>query len=146
MPDSRGFVPRTRLVVLLVLLMMLLGAGLVWYGLASPSTSAPGATQVALSYGRSEMQWFSGPTVQNTYTIPLRQLHATLERSVQPPNVVTDVNVPGLIRQYGPNHRIVLVVLYGVYNSLPPDEGAEVRGDAVVLVDARTSHVLLLED
>lgn len=146
MSVSRRHALRPRFLLSLLVVLVVVGAALFWYGLAAPAGSASSARQVALAAARSQMQWYSGPTVQSTYAIPLRQLQATLNRSVQPESVAQDVNVQDLIRQYGPNHRIILVVLLGVYNSLPPDEGMTIRGDVVVLVDARSNHVLLLED
>lgn len=146
MSGSRRRMRRGRFLIFLLAAMMVVGAALLWYGLAVPAGSADGARQVALAAARSQMQWYSGPSVQSTYTIPLRRLQTTLRRSVRPLTVATDVNVQDLTHRYGRDHQVVLVVLSGVYNSLPPDEGSTVRGDVVVLVDARSHHVILLQD
>jgi hypothetical protein len=103
------------------------------------------ATAVGLSYARGYMSWSYGPTVQSARIIPLKQLESALRTSV-PTTVRQDVDVPGLVRHYGANRQVDLVVLSGTYNSLPPDEGVMVTGDVVELVDARTNKVLLLTD
>jgi hypothetical protein len=61
-----------------------------------------------------------------------------------PPPTQHDVNVPDLIHRYGANRSVDMVVVHGVFNSLPPDEGVVVRGTVVVLVDARSTRVLLM--
>jgi hypothetical protein len=38
---------------------------------------------------------------------------------------------------------MAMVVLHGTYNTLPPDEGVDLTGDVVVLVDVRTNRVVL---
>ena len=91
------------------------------------------------------MLWNSGPRVRSAQVLPLRLLPRDLASSVSA-SVRQHVNVPDLLRRYGPNRQVVLVVLYGVYNSLPPDEGVEIRGDAITLVDPKTNRVLLLMD
>ena len=39
-----------------------------------------------------------------------------------------------------------MVVLQGVFNTLPPDEGVVVHGVAVVLIDAASKRPLLIMD
>lgn len=91
------------------------------------------------------MVWIKGPTVVSARVIQLRDLEKNLRVEVSPA-VWRDVNVRALRRQYGPNRQVGLVILSGVFNSLPPDEGVVVHADVVVLVDARTNHGIYLMD
>jgi hypothetical protein len=117
-----------------------LGGVLLLTGVTSASDPAENA---GLTVAREQMVWAHGPSVVSRQAISLSDLPAALHRSVSP-RVVSDVNVPGLIRRYGAHRKIVLVVMTGEYNSLPPDEGIEVNGEAIAIVDAHTNHVLLL--
>ena len=105
--------------------------------------ASPGDT--ALTYAQQHMVWIKGPTVQSSRTVELRGLEPALARAVSP-TLRRDVNVEELLHRYGPNRQVTLVILNGVYNTLPPDEGVTVRGAVVVLVDARTDRVLLMTD
>lgn len=102
-------------------------------------------TQAALTYGRQQMVWIKGPAAVSTHVIKLRNLRKDLRAEVSP-SVWQDVNVPELLRQYGPSKQVGLVVLSGVFNSLPPDEGVDVHADVVVLVDVRTNRGFYLMD
>jgi hypothetical protein len=129
----------------LALLVLAAGAFLVYFLSASASTTQSRAQDAALTYARTEMIWAAGPTVQSVHVIPIHRLETTLRATV-PSSVRQDVNVQDLQRRYGPNKQIALVVLSGVYNSLAPDEGVEVHGDVVVLVDPQTDRVMLVMD
>ena len=139
-------VPIRYIRLLGALLLVALCALLLWYALAASATSTQSrAADSALTYARQYMTWSSGPALQSTHTLPLRHLTSALTRYT-PSRVARGVNVPDLLRRYGPNRQVALVVLYGVYNSLPPDEGVNVDGDVVLLVDARTNRVLFVTD
>jgi hypothetical protein len=117
-----------------------------WILLATSAPSAQDrAAQAGLAYARTQMAWTSGPTLQGSHATTLRSLRSVLAQTV-PTSVQQDVNTGALIRQYGPNRRVALVIVSGVFNSLPPDEGVIVHGDAVVIVDLTTDHALLLMD
>ena len=125
----------------LVALCISLGVVIVTYRPAG----AGGNGSTALSYARKHIVWLQGPRVRSTHTIPLRRLQPLLARTVSS-TLRNDVNVPDLERRYGPDRKVAVVILNGVYNSLPPDEGIDIRGDMVVLVDVRTNRVLFLTD
>lgn len=119
---------------------------LAWLILAASAPSAQDrAAQAGLAYARTQMAWTSGPTLQTSHVTTLRSLRSVLIRTV-PTGVQQDVNTRELIRQYGVNRRVALVIVNGVFNSLPPDEGVIVHGDAVVIVDMKTDQALLLMD
>lgn len=123
-----------------------LAASLLWYGLsASSSSEADRAGQAGLAYARQHLVWNSGPSIKSVHLTALRDLPPLLQTSVSP-TVRPDVNVPDLMQRYGPDRRVALVVLTGVYNTLAPDEGVNVRGDMVVITDARTNRVLVMTD
>jgi hypothetical protein len=82
--------------------------------------------------------------VVSIHTFPLRRLSRALA-SYAPPRVVPDVNVPDLVRRFGPNLQAGLVVLHGSFNSLPPGEGITLH-DAIVLVNVRTKKGIFLMD
>jgi hypothetical protein len=109
----------------------------------APLTDADHFTSIAMSYAVGNMVWSSGPTVQSSEIVPLARLQTALTSRV-PRSVSSQVNVPDLTHQYGPSRKVALVVLHGVYNSLPPDEGVNIRGDVVLLVDVRTGRVLFM--
>jgi len=144
-PTPRARAARLPVAFALVFLGLVVGVGLLWYGLSPSSPPLNAATQAGLVYSRDYMLWNSGPRVRSAQVLPLRLLPRALASSVSV-SVRRHVNVPDLLRRYGPNRQVVLVVLYGVYNSLPPDEGVEIRGDAITLVDPKTNRVLLLMD
>ncbi|MDQ2745093.1 MAG: hypothetical protein M3Z66_22740 [Chloroflexota bacterium] len=100
-------------------------------------------TQIGLDYTRHYMVWESGPSLVSTHTLALRQLSAAMRSSLPLPTQ-HDVNVPDLIHRYGANRSVDMVVVRGVFNSLPPDEGIVVRGTVVVLVDGRSNRVLFM--
>ncbi|MBV9282456.1 MAG: hypothetical protein JOZ41_20450 [Chloroflexi bacterium] len=121
-----------------------LAGAIVWLALTTSAPAPPDRlTQAALAYSQQYIEWSRGPTVRSSQTVPLARLDGALARNV-PPRVRRDVNVSDLLRRFGPRRRLGLVVLYGVYNSLPPDEGVEVNGDLAVLVDVATNRVLLV--
>jgi hypothetical protein len=126
----------------LPVLLLIIG-GVAYYALASSPSRSARIDQVALADARAQMVWSQGPTVQSTQILKLGQLSAALARSV-PLRVAQDVNVQDLERRYGPQRTVALVVVNGVYNTLPPDEGVNLRGDAVVIVDVRTNRALFL--
>lgn len=130
---------------LLVLLVVAAGAAALIGYLAAPSapSTQARARATALAYVQKYMVWSNGPQVQTVRLLPVSSLPTALASSV-PPHVAQDVNVSDLQRRYGPTRRIALVVLNGVYNSLPPDEGVDIHGDIVVLVNVRPEKVLLL--
>jgi hypothetical protein len=107
----------------------------------SPGESA--ATQAGLQYARSEMVWTHGPSITHARTGTTGALPVLL-RSLANTTLRQDVNTRDLIRQYGPRRKVDIIVLSGVYNSLPPDEGVDVQGEALVLVDVKTNKVLFL--
>jgi hypothetical protein len=128
-----------------VAVLVICGA-LAWIILAaSPPTSQDRAAQAGLSYARTQMAWTSGPTLQSSHVTTLRSLGSVLARTV-PVNVQQDVNTGELIQQYSANRRVALVIVTGVFNSLPPDEGIIVHGDVVVIVDMKNDRPLLLMD
>src|SRR5690349_943787 len=109
------FASTLLLVAVLAVLAMLWGLGVVG-GAAQQSR----AGEAALAYARARTVWYSGPTVQSVRTVPLNRLESALRASV-PAHIQQDVNVPDLVRRYSPHRQVALVVLNGVYNSLPPD-------------------------
>jgi hypothetical protein len=102
-----------------------------------------GVNPRALYYAQHQMVWMSGPTVVTSYVLPMRELPRALRLYV-PRKVARDVNTADLIRRYGANLQIGMVVLRGVFNTLPPDEGVVVHGDVVVLVDVKHDRGLFL--
>lgn len=107
----------------------------------SPGRSV--AAQAALRYVGTEMVWTQGPTITQERTGTMGALPRLLP-TMASTSLRKDVNTADLIRRFGPNRPIDIIVLSGVYNSLPPDEGVNVRGEALVLVDPRTDRVLFL--
>ncbi|HLJ67286.1 MAG TPA: hypothetical protein VKX16_07980 [Chloroflexota bacterium] len=125
-----------------LLALALIAGGALLLVLATRGSSAPSPlAQDALAYGRHEMVWQTGPVLQSIRVIALRDLGPALSAAV-PARVRQDVNVPDLIRRFGANRRVGLAILRGTFNSLPPDEGIVLTGDAVVLVDAKTGKGL----
>ena len=90
------------------------------------------------------MAWERGPTVAWSRLVRLGELDAAL----QPVHLAGrhDVNTVDLIHRYGKERQVDLVVLQGRFNTLPPDEGVNVNGEVVVLVDMKTRHVILMTD
>lgn len=109
---------------------------------SAPSAGSK-ASDAALSYAQRNTVWISGPSARSVQIIALGRLQNTLNASVSP-TIARDVNVSQLLGQYGPRRRVALVILHGRYNSLPPDEGVEVTGDVVAVVDGPTDRVLLM--
>ncbi len=135
---------RLRLLALALLGVIVLAAAAVW---VENVTAAPSAAQragaTARSYAARTTLWNSGPTVRKVRIVPLSSLQAALRASVSP-RVAADVNVSDLEHRYGSRRQVALVVLHGVFNTLPPDEGVTVAGDMVAIVDIPTQRVLLL--
>jgi hypothetical protein len=101
------------------------------------------AAQAGLRYARAEMVWTHGPSVVHARVGTIGDL-PTLLPSLANTTLRQDVNTRDLIRQYGPRRKVDIIVLSGVYNSLPPDEGVNVQGEALVLVDVESNKVLFL--
>jgi len=109
----------------------------------SPRSSAGfRAQQTGMDYAQQYFVWAHGPTVVSQQTLPLGRLPAALHSAV-PVAVSQDVNTDQLLQQYGPHRTVALDVFHGTYNSLPPDEGLQLTGDVVVLVDVARNKVLL---
>ncbi len=113
------------------------------FALVDRSSGRSDATQAGLQYARSEMVWTHGPSIAHQRAGTVGELPALLPL-LAGATLRHDVNTAGLIRQYGPNRQVDILVLSGVYNSLPPDEGVNVQGEALVLVDPQTNRVLFL--
>jgi hypothetical protein len=141
---AKGSRARRRILLLAAVVALAMCAAILWFALSASATSTQSRfADTALRYGQQYMTWSSGPSVQSTQIVPLRGLEGALAATV-PSATRRSVNVSDLLRRYGPGHRVALVVLRGVYNSLPPDEGVTVTGDVVVLVDVQSDRVLLL--
>lgn len=120
------------------------GVTLVWVGLSASSPSEESRVDAAaLSYARGNTVWTKGPAVRATRIVRLKDLNAALAATT-PGSVRPHIAVSDLIRQYGPEREVGLVVLTGTYYTLPPDEGVNLNGNVVVLVDVKTNKVLLL--
>lgn len=137
---------RLRLLALALLGVIVLAAAVVW---VENVTAAPSASQragdTARRYAARTTLWNSGPTVTKVQIVPLTGLARALHRSVTL-QVADDVNVSDLQRRFGRRHQVALVVLHGVFNTLPPAEGVTVTGNMVAIVDLRTQRVLLLTE
>jgi len=128
-----------------IVALFLICVPLAWVVLSSSGSKQPDPiARAAVSYSRQQIIWDSGPTVQNEHVVPMRQLSRTL-LAYAPRHVALDVNIPALLKQYGPGYRVAVVVLHGSFNSLPPQEGLPVH-DAVVLLNARTLKGVFLMD
>lgn len=135
---------RARVWLVAAVVALAICAAILWFALSASATPTQSRfADTALRYGQQYMTWSSGPSVQSTHIVPLRGLEGALSAAV-PPATRRSVNVSDLLRRYGPGRRVALVILHGVYNSLPPDEGVTVAGDVVVLVDVQSDRVLLL--
>jgi hypothetical protein len=133
---------KVRLTLTAVVLLLLIIGG--WLSVSAFGTSRQDqVVQQGLAYAERQMVWSSGPSVQSTHSILTDYLTAALQRYVPLP-VRADVNAQDFIRRHGLHRRYLLIVLYGTYNSLPPDEGVEVHGDVVELVDPKSRRVVLL--
>lgn len=113
------------------------------YSAFAGSSGHSAAAQAALRYVGTEMVWTQGPTIAHERTGTMGALPGLLQTMANT-SLRKDVNTADLIRRFGPHRRIDIIVLSGVYNSLPPDEGVNVQGEALVLVDPRTDRVLFL--
>lgn len=137
---------RLRLSALALLGVIVIAAAVIWY---QNATAAPSAAQragnIARSYAARTTLWNSGPTVTEVRVVPLTRLATTLRRTVTT-QIADDVNVADLQRRVGTNRQVALVVLHGVFNTLPPAEGVTVTGNMVAIVDMRTRKVLLLTE
>lgn len=134
---------RSRVLLLSVGVLVCIGLAWVAYSAFFGSSGGSNATQAGLRYARAEMVWTHGPSVAHQRTGTTGMLPALLP-ALANTTLRKDVNTADLIRRYGPNRKIDIIVLSGVYNSLPPDEGVDVQGEVLVLVDARTNRVLFL--
>jgi len=145
--DSAGSVSRAhgsrRIAVLGAAVIVACLAAYGVFAYASPLLSGTSrAQQTGIDYAQQYFVWAHGPTVVSQQTLPLGRLPAALHTAV-PPAVGQDINTDQLLQQYGPHRTVALDVLHGTYNSLPPDEGVELTGDVVVLVDVARNKVLL---
>jgi len=129
-----------RLPPLILLLIVLAAGAYLLTQRSAPASADARAQQAALAYAKQYMVWQQGPTARTVYTGPMSGIRKPLEQV--PASVRSDINLPGLLRRIHPNRRVQLVILRGVYNTLAPDEGVEMAGDVVVIVDARTNKVL----
>jgi hypothetical protein len=133
--------------VLAGIVVMVVAFGILAYLLLQPASTPSTATQrfnqAALRYAGTQIVWSTGPAVKSTHILPLRDLAAALKTAVRP-SVARDVNTSDLIRRYGPDHEVALVVLAGDFNSLPPDEGLVLNGELVVLVDTARDRAIYL--
>ena len=118
-----------------VLIPIAVGFILIMLQVSKPETRSIG--QIGQSYAKQTMVWNKGPVLQGTYPIRMGDLARALRAHV-PASVDNRVPIQALIKQYGVKPRIDLVVLTGVFNTLPPDEGVTEPGTAIVLVDAVT--------
>jgi hypothetical protein len=136
---------QTRLIAALFLIAVVLAAAIAIAGyeiVHSSSDAQQRATQTGLDYSRNTMIWEKGPQVQSSAVVPMHSLpHALLSA---PQSVQHDINVSDLIKQYGRNRLVDLVLLRGKFNTLPPGEGVDIYGQVVVLVDMKTRRVLLM--
>jgi len=138
---NRRRIPSIRPLAVGVLLAIVLVVALIVITSSGGSSQTSAVDQVALSYAERQMVFNSGPEVRSTHTLLLRNLSHALATYTRR-SVAKDVNVRDLIRRFGANRRVTLVVLSAVYNTLPPDEGVVVNGQVVVLVDTRTNRPL----
>jgi hypothetical protein len=130
--------------IALLLILVATGAAIVWVTYAASASSPQSrASQAALAYAGRYMTWSRGPHVDSVHIVPLRRLSAILATAATP-TLRKDVNVGELVRRYGLNSRVALVILSGTYYSLPPDEGVYVTGEAAVLMRAGSDRVILL--
>lgn len=135
---------RARLFAALLLISLVGAAGVavVGYEIVHSSSNAQQATQAGLDFSRNTMIWEKGPQVQSSTVVPMHSLpHALMSA---PQSVRHDVNVSDLIKQYGKNRQVDLVVLSGKFNTLPPGEGVDIFGQVIVLVDMKTRRALLM--
>jgi hypothetical protein len=136
---------RARLFAALFLISLVGAAGVAVVGyeiVHSSSDAQQQATQAGLDYSRNTMIWEKGPQVQSSTVVPMHSLpHALLSA---PQSARHDINVSDLIKQYGKNRQVDLVVLSGKFNTLPPGEGVDIYGQVVVLVDMETRRALLM--
>lgn len=137
---------RRRLIALALLGAIVLGAAAVWVvGVTAAPSPSQRAGEIARSYATRTTIWNRGPTVRKVIITGVRDLPAALRRTVSS-RVADDVDVPDLERRVGAHRQVALVVLHGIFNTLPPDEGIVVNSDMVAVVDMSTKRVLLLTD
>jgi hypothetical protein len=129
----------------LIPLLIVVGGSLAVYVAQGRSSSGSAAASRALAAAKQQMVWSSGPKIQSVHTLKLSGLRRALDHVVAR-QVANDVNVADLMRRFGPRRAVTLVVIHGTYNSLPPDEGVPITGQAVVILDHRSNRVLLLMD
>lgn len=129
---------------ILLAVSLLAGAALIWTQYVAAAPSRQRATAIGLAYARNTMVWERGPTLVRDTVVPLRRLQPALDTA----RILArrDVNVPRLIRRYGADRRVDLVIVRGKFNTLPPDEGLIVTADVVTIVDMQTGKVLLMTD
>ncbi len=129
--------------MLVSVILVAMGVGGAWLTLAGAGapTGEDRAIQRAEDFGKSTIVWSQGPSLRDGRVVQLDGLQEALSSLPLPTRY--DVDVAGLERQYGANRRVALVILRGTYNSLPPDEGVDVYGNIVVLVDVKTERVIL---
>ncbi|HEX6506164.1 MAG TPA: hypothetical protein VF221_00880, partial [Chloroflexota bacterium] len=121
-----------------------LAAGWLVYS-ASAGSSTSSATRAGIAYAQDTMEWTSGPTLTHARVARVRDLPAVLPQ-ITGAALRQDVNTADLQRRYGPDRQVDLVVLSGVFNTLAPDEGVNVHGEVLAVVDVKTNRVLFLTD
>jgi hypothetical protein len=109
-----------------------------------PESDAQKAADAAVTYGRTQMVWDRGPRAASSHIVPMRDVTAAVTQYASP-GIASHFNARVLVRQYGPDHRVAVVVLTGSFNSLPPDEGVTLTM-AVALVDVPSGRVILVID
>jgi hypothetical protein len=147
MTDRTIKASRIRRPLMLLAVFLVLGAACLGAVAYTASAGSPGtdATEAGLSYSRTVMQWIHGPSIVHTRAISLAALPALLPH-LTTPALRDDVNTSDLIRHFGPRRQVEVMVLSGTYNSLPPDEGVNIQGEVILLVDRKTNKVLFLTD
>lgn len=144
-PPTRVRLSLAQKIVLALLVLVPFTAASVYVAVQVQSLNSPNRDGAAIEYAKMQIVWSSGPTVASSHTLSMKRLEKALELYA-PAHLREDIDVSGLIKQYGENRKIVLVILRGTYNSLPPDEGRIVTGDIAVLVDVQKNQGFYLMD
>lgn len=140
-PPAKRDTARLPAALFLIALVLAAGVAVLGYEIVHSSSSAQQEpTQAGLVYSRKTMLWEKGPQVQTSRTVHLH----SLSRALRGLAARHDIDVPQLIKRYGGNRSVDLVVLAGKFNTLPPAEGVDIYGQVVVLVDVKTRRVLLM--